>query len=223
MMARKSVFGLLIAALAMGLAGCGAYSGKSYRFRMTVEVETPQGLVTGSSVYEVTAKKLLSLTSEARAGSGGTKGQALILNLPNGPVFVTLKMPVAGDHLGIRATRALLPGTRAGDIDANLAAVGELGGWFANYRAELPREHWPLMVRFGDVDMPTSAEPVDPGAIGVKRILLETTSDDVSTDIKNTLKWLGTEGPKGDVVSGSTIDPRFAETLRQSDFGSEFK
>lgn len=223
MMARRGVLGLLSASVAIGLMGCGPFGGASYRFRMTVEAETPQGVVSGSSVYEVTAKKLIPLTSEERAGSGGTRGQALILDLPSGPVFVTLKMPVAGDHLGIRATRAFLPETRSGDIDANLAAVGELGGWFANYRAELPREHWPLMVRFGDVDMPTSAEPVDPGAIGVKRILLETTCDDVSTDMRNTLKWLGTEGPKGNVVSGSTIDPRFTETLRQSDFGSEFK
>lgn len=132
-------------------------------------------------------------------------------------------MPVAGDHLGIRATRALLPATRSGDIDANLAAVGKLGSWFADYTAELPREDWPMMVRFGDVDVPTSAEPVDPKGVGVKRILLETTSDDLSAGIEDTLKWLGVDGPKGNVVSGSTINPKFKETLRHYDFSSKFK
>ncbi len=190
---------------------------------MTVEADTPQGHLTGSSVYEVSAKKMLRLTSEERAGSGGTRGQALILDLPNGPVFVTLKMPVAGDHLGIRATRALLPQTRSGDIHANLAAVSELGGWFATYKAELPREDWPLMVRFEDINDPSTVERVEPGSIGVKRLLLETTSDDLSVGIQETLPWLTR-------INGSLTrrlsapdptNPPFSAQIRVGDFSTE--
>lgn len=224
-MTRRSVLGLLSvgATFAIGLTGCGSYIGKSYRFRLTVEADTPQGIVSGSSVYEVNAKKLVRLSAEERRGSGGTRGQALILELPSGPVFVTLKMPTTGYHLGYRATEAFVPQTKSGDINDYLAALGELGGWSAHYTAELPREDWPLMVRFGDVDLPTSAEPVDPDAIGVNRILLETTRDDVSTGIERRLKWMGVNGPKGDIVSGSTINPRFRDTLRHNHFSSEFR
>jgi hypothetical protein len=157
---------------------------------MTVEAETPQGVVTGSSVYEVTAKKLVRFTSEERAGSGGTRGQALVLDLPNGPVFVTLRMPVAGDDLGDRATFALLPETRRGDIESYVGAVGKLGSWFAEHKAELPREDWPVMVRFGDINDPSTVERVEPGSMGIKRILLETTSDNVSVGIEKKLAWL---------------------------------
>jgi len=223
MIARRGVLGLLGATVAISLTGCGAYSGESYRFRMTVEAETPQGVVTGSSVYEVTAKKLVRLTSEERAGSGGTRGQALILDLPSGPVFVTLKMPVAGHHLGIRATKALLPATRSGDIDANLAAVDKLGSWFADYKAELPREDWPLMVRFGDINDPSSVERVEPGSRGIKRIFLETTSDDVSVGIEKKLAWLRDAWRRLDHRGGVDFsgNSSLAKQVTHGDFSTE--
>lgn len=223
MTSRRDVLGLLVAGSAIGLTGCGAYGGASYRFRMTVEADTPQGQLTGSSVYEVSAKKMLRLTSEERAGSGGTRGQALILDLHNGPVFVTLKMPVAGDHLGTRATKALLPQTRSGDIDANLAAVSELGGWFAAHKAELPREDWPLMVRFRDINDPGSVERVEPGSIGVKRLLLETTSDDLSVGIQETLPWLTRiDGSLTRRLSApDPSNPPFSAQIRGGDFSTE--
>jgi hypothetical protein len=51
MMARRGALGLLAGTVAALLSGCGSFfrSG-SYRFRMTVEVETPEGVRTGSSV-----------------------------------------------------------------------------------------------------------------------------------------------------------------------------
>lgn len=225
MTSRRDVLGLLVAGSAIGLTGCGAYGGASYRFRMTVEADTPQGQLTGSSVYEVSAKKVLRLTSEERAGSGGTRGQALILDLPNGPVFVTLKMPVAGDDLGIRTTRALLPQTRSGDMDANLAAVSELGGWFAAYKAELPREDWPLMVRFEDINDPSTVERVEPGSIGIRRILLETTGDDVTMGIEKRLGWLREAwrplDRRGEVGVDFTGITSLAKQVKHGDFSTD--
>jgi hypothetical protein len=45
------------------------------------------------------------------------------------------------------------------------------------------------MVRFKDIDDPRSVEQVDPGAAGVKRILLETTNDAVTTGIQKHFTW----------------------------------
>jgi hypothetical protein len=185
MMARRGALGLLAGTVAALLSGCGSFfrSG-SYRFRMTVEVETPEGVRTGSSVYEVTATKSPALTSEEHEGGGGLRGEAVVVDLPGGPLFVTLKMPVAGESLGAAATLALAPETRRGNVDAYVAAVDRLGGVSDGTKAELPRKQWPLMVRFRDIADPASVEEAYPDAIGVKRILLETTHDEMTRGIE---------------------------------------
>ncbi|HET9630690.1 MAG TPA: hypothetical protein VFP14_14535, partial [Novosphingobium sp.] len=54
-MMRRSVLGGLAGALALMLPGCGMFGNSlpTYRYRLTVEVDTPEGLKTGSSVIEV--------------------------------------------------------------------------------------------------------------------------------------------------------------------------
>ena len=116
-----------------------------------------------------------------------------MVDLPNGPMFVTLKMPVSGNDLGALATLTLAPSTRRGDVDAFIDAVRTLGdAREGEAKAALPRADWPLMVRFGDINDPKTVEQVDPDTIGVKRIVLETTRADVTTGIEKRLGWLGT-------------------------------
>ena len=222
MMARRGVMGVLAGAAAAVLGGCGVLGGeKSYRFRMTVEVETPLGLRTGSGVYEVSARKLIALTSEEAEGSAGARGEATVVDLADGPLFVLLKNDDAGQPLHSRVTAALAPDAQIRNIDDYLATVGKLGGWFGGARAELPREDWPMIVRFRDIADPKSVEKVDPEAIGVKRIVVETTSDDVTTGIEKRLGWLGDRGHLLDSDSGPTIHPTFAQTIDHGAFWQE--
>ena len=189
-MARRGVMGVLAGAAVLALGGCGVLGGtKSYRFRMTVEIETPQGLKIGSSVMEITSYKTMKLTSEEHSGGGSFRGEAVVVDLPNGPVFALLKNDNAGQPLDVRVTSALSQVTEFNTVDDYVATVADLGGMFSSAKAELPREGWPIMVRFRDIDDPKSVEKVDPDAIGVKRILLETTGDDVTTGIEKNLKW----------------------------------
>lgn len=191
MMGRRGFGGMLISGLATLTGGCKLLGSRSsYRFRMTVEVQTPQGMKTGSSVYKGTAYRSTVLTSEEKPGGGGLTGQAITVELPSGPIFVLLKMPRAGRSLQAAATLALAPEARGGDLDDYISAVGKLGGWTGSAKAELPREDWPLMVRFRDLSDPMSVENVSPEAIGVKRIVVETTSDDVTKGIEKRLAWL---------------------------------
>ena len=54
---RRGAMGLLALGTGLLVSGCALISGEStYRFRMTVEVQTPQGLKSGSSVMEVSAR-----------------------------------------------------------------------------------------------------------------------------------------------------------------------
>lgn len=190
MMVRRGVLGLLAGGAVFLLSGCGLISSRaSYRFRMTVEVETPSGLRAGSSVYEfIAAKNTMKLLADERSGGVRTLGEATIIELDGGPVFVTLVSPVAGVDLGGEATEALLATLPDDGGDDYIAAIDKLGGWFADpASAELPREKWPLMVRFDNVNDPASAQPVNPDVIGVKRILLETTRDELTVVIRERL------------------------------------
>lgn len=189
-MSRRGVLGLLAGGVTALLSGCGLVNNNSYRFKMTVEVETPQGVKTGSGVMKVTAYKIATLTSEEKPGGGGLTGEAVIVDLTSGPLFILLKMPRSGKNLGAAVTLALAPDTADSDIDGYVAAVRKLGGWSGNAKAELPRADWPMMVRFRDIGDPKSVEKVDPEVIGVTRIVVETTSDSVSTGIEERVPWL---------------------------------
>lgn len=174
-----------------GWGDCGLLGGsRSYRFRMTVEVETPQGLKTGSSVMEITSYKTMKLTSEEHAGGGDFRGEAVVVDLPGGPLFALLKNDGTGQPLDVNVTPALAPHATFRTVDDYVATVGELGGMFGSATAELPRANWPLLVRFRDINDPKSVEKVSPEAAGVKRIVVETTSDAVTTGIEKRLGWL---------------------------------
>ena len=78
-----------------------------------------------------------------------------------------------------------------------------------------------MMVRFADINDPKSVERVDPKAVGVKRILLETTNDDVTTGIEKRLGWLSNGGLTLDPSGGPTTNPTLPQTIRQREFSSE--
>ena len=190
MMARRGVIGFLGGGMTLMLTGCGMLGGtKSYRFRMTVEIETPQGLKIGSSVMEITSYKTMKLTSEEHAGAGSFRGEAVVVDLPNGPVFALLKNDDAGQPLDVRVTSALSRVAEFNTVDDYVATVADLSGMFSSAKAELPRADWPLMVRFRDIDDPRSVEKVSPQSMGVKRILVETTGDQITTGINKRFSW----------------------------------
>jgi hypothetical protein len=229
MMARRGVLGMLAGGAAALLGGCWG-STASYRYRMTVEVDTPEGVKTGSSVMEVRLARGMAIGDQSGVTSG-VFGEAVVVDLPNGPLFVLLQVPDAGPPLQDIVPHALL-GRRSDGPDGAMADGAKLGStWFSEYRAELPRtrdngsqvsnNNWPMMVRFADINDPKSVERVDPDAIGVKRITIETTSDDVTTGIRSKLPWLSNGGRTLDPSGGPTTTPTVSQTIYQSEFTTE--
>ncbi len=79
-----------------------------------------------------------------------------------------------------------------------------------------------MMVRFRDLNDPKSVEKVDPEAIGVRRITVETTSDDVTTGIEKRLRWLPTHN--GALAYDGQMHPNDPEKdLNQDAFSSEIR
>lgn len=181
---------LLAFPIVYSLTGCSLPDSASYRFRMSVEAYTPTGMRSGSSVMEEIASRNVFRTSETGPGSGGTRGEAVVVDLPDGPLFVLLKMSDARGEIGGYVTDALNHRGHLGGFEPYFAAVKRLGSWFGHAKAELPREDWPMMIRFRDLSDPHSVEQVDPDGTGVKRILLETTRDRVTTGLEKRLTWL---------------------------------
>lgn len=65
----------ILACVFFALGGCGVFGGSSYRYKMTVEVDTPQGVVTGSAVREITYTKGIRLP-DASGVSSKQRGEA---------------------------------------------------------------------------------------------------------------------------------------------------
>ena len=187
--------GLALVALALG--SCG-YRREDFRYRMTVEVETPQGLRSGSSVIEV------KLSNPGRGPyvlpQAGTtakvRGEAVTVDLPGGKVlFALLSKPGFHDGAVQFPFDGLKPKPYHGEY-APIRQAEELKG--IRGIGELPKEAFPMLVTFDDLSDPATAREVDPDDLaasfgeGVKlrRITVEMTSESVTTGIEKRLRWL---------------------------------
>ena len=194
-MTRRGVLGLLTAALMLG--GCSEMFPHKYRFRMTVEIDTPQGLRRGSSVYQVWANDTTAVLPEEAKRDWGVKGEAVAVDLPGGgTLFALLKTvnPMREDLA--RMSMAALDPAFNNDIVESAGRIAD--GNHIRSPAEVAPSDYPMLVKFDDIADPKSVKRVEPtnlaAAFGpgvrLKRITVEVTDDNVTTGIAKTLKWL---------------------------------
>jgi hypothetical protein len=224
---------LRAAALFLGTAflhGCGGLSA-SYRFKMTVEVETPAGTRTGFSVMQVTAAKELLPGAHTPAVHIDLAGEAVAVGLDDGrTMFVSLKTPSGTDSLASAATLALAPEIRTGKAsgrpDRFIDAARRLGsGDGPRGAAMLPGESYPMMIWFKDPSDPKSATLLDPNklaetlgpGVALKRITVEVTTEPVTRGIEARLPSFAPEtGFAAWRVSLPNEDPR--RRMARNDF-----
>ncbi|WP_415644298.1 hypothetical protein [Sphingomonas antarctica] len=178
------------------LASCGSLFGESYtyRYRMTVEVDTPKGLRTGTSVIENTETEGRGIPDNSLHLS--RRGQAVLVDLPNGrTLVVTLK--TAGGFDGAFAKAAYNPVLPSHDVPDDWSARNKALTQLTA-PAILPSSAYPMMVTFRDNRNPTTVEAVDPANLGrkfgsgyqLRRIVIQMTNDSVTTGIKTRFAWL---------------------------------
>ena len=80
----------LTALTLLGATGCGKPTLPDYRYRLTVEVDTPQGLRTGSSVIQVASSVSGPYALRPGVVSTQVKGEAVAVDLPGGKVLFAL-------------------------------------------------------------------------------------------------------------------------------------
>jgi hypothetical protein len=159
-MTRRDAIGLLCSGSVFMLSGCNEMFRKRFRFRMTVEVETPQGLRTGSGVMEVSAAKTTKILPEQHAVSTVFKGEAVPVDLPDGQTLFALVGDIgAGYSLASAAVKSFDPLT--GPEDKYVASIGKLGETGSLGRS-VPIRDMPKLVRFRNIRDPKTVELVDP-------------------------------------------------------------
>lgn len=194
------------------LAGCSALADPTpdYRYRLTVEVETPEGVKTGSSVIEVRTRiagqysfpdpgqVITRVQGEAVTVDLGTRGLLFALlrsddnvGWANGPLFAFAPLPPykKGEKRYIKW------------FDAMLKLRGQtftLPRYFEKpVTFDKPPSGYPMLVRFKDVADPKSVERVDPDdmaktfgkGVNIKQITVALTDDPVTGGIKTNFPW----------------------------------
>jgi hypothetical protein len=175
-----------------------------YRYRLTVEVETPEGLKTGSSVIEVeqwfgpAGGSLRPTATKRRA-----RGEAVAVDLPGGQTLFALLRSESDIEWAQTVVARLAPelpeGERRGRLDNVLYLDGkvEVPRTYPAYAWFPERSAYPMMVTFADINHPTSVMRVDPDdlaasfgeGVKLKRITVELTDDRVTTGIEKRLPW----------------------------------
>jgi hypothetical protein len=232
---RNVTLGSMAIIALLGTAGCGSGgnsnetretigSGKvypTYRYRLTVEVDTPEGLKTGSSVIEVATRVAgkMAIPSPG-AVSHRVRGEAVAVDLGNaGTLFALLRSDAdsewASRVLFLLARTVPYDEVKALGDDAmfdlrfkdmmSLQAVHVLPRHFRDLpptgKVKTAPTAYPMLVRFGDITDPKTVAKVDPDnlavsfgkGIALKRITLERTEDSVTTGIEKRLGWMPTQ------------------------------
>lgn len=197
-----------IIALAL-LTSCSlAYDTPTYRYRLTVEVDTPDGVKVGSSVIEGKIGQSWHLDNLSAGPSirSSAIGEAVVVNLPNDRhLFALLRSEDVGDWAS-RIIFAFVPRYQGDGANREtwrainrIRTERELPRYSRFGSRRKPVSAYPILVTFDDLQDPTSVKRLNPDDLAVtfgdgvslKRITLQVTDDPVTTGIQELLPWLG--------------------------------
>jgi hypothetical protein len=184
----------LIAVAAMGLclAGCGRT--ESYRYKLTLAVNTPGGVKRGSSVVEVL---FYDVSIPARGTMHKLRGEALYLDLGPGKrpliaLWTSQLRPKYGNEIrwsgdagpGMSLLTLLNGQTMSSDYMDDVPRISRMRGPHGITPADLPD-----LVTFADINDPKSVIEVDPSNLRRRWVL-------TSLATKSRLKALMSQSPR---------------------------
>ncbi len=233
---RRSV---VVSGLALTLAGCGSRS-REVAYRFTLEVETPEGIRTGSNILEVGIgfnDGLLGGIAQT-ALSVGVSGEATVVDLGTlGLLFSLLSSDT--DRNGSLDQDAMFgalfpqkppPGNYASERERDAALLRTPYSRHIDQikatkpKTAVPIDRLPRLVRFRDLSDPLSVETVDPKDLaasfgpGVRLVgaTVEITEGKPTRGIEKSLPWV----VKLAGSIGKNLNIPFSHPLRQINDGS---
>ena len=223
----RKVLAVLAALVAAAYLGWRiTYPGYEWRQKITVEVDTPDGPVSASSVAEVAWWATPKILPEASPRDWSVRAEAVVLRLPDGQYLFAL---VGSAHL---VARAVLFDPLPKQGDPYLVPASRMRR-FNGETHDVPPKHYPLLVTFTDIADPTTVRRVDPGdlaatfgpGVALKRITLEITDEAVTEgEVEAVLGWLGEYYDKrldGNRFGTINTTNRFANDLSAGRFDTE--
>ncbi len=198
----------------------------TYRFIMTVIVDTPRGARTASSVFEVKAGRSPNLLPDEASRDWTVTGEAVAVDiLPGKRLFALLRTvnPMRADLAQV--SMAALDPEFNNDIVESAERISD--GMGIQTSADLSLEDLPLLVTFRDLSDPKSIMIVEPGAldaafgpgVALQRITIERTERSITNSLERELTWLnGFAEERLDSDFEPTTSPTLAQQLRQGDF-----
>lgn len=194
--------------MAIGLSGCS--DTYEWNEKVTLEVETPDGLKTASSVQGIELIHTWAGLPEMKGASASLKGEAVVMEvLPGRFLFALLSSERdPSRRLNLFYNRELDDlyrrelGLKAGEyknrtVPEKVALTLRTKG----HAMAMPTYYYPLLVTFKDINDPSSVQKVEPGnlsavfgsGVKLKRITYEITDTPVTRGVLNkVLGWLDT-------------------------------
>jgi hypothetical protein len=245
MTARRALLKLaFLLPFATALSGCDTYYSifgrtyPEYRFRLTVDIETPEGVKSGYSVYAVNGGRSGDWGPLISGGGSRAYGEGVVIDLgKKGPLFV-----LTGDTPGDTTWAAyiMLKLTPRVKFDAK-NYEDKPYGWYDDQRMQrlyartgrydVPstikvnsvreQKTWPMFVRFRDINDRKSVEEVDPKDLTktygkgyeLKRITVQLTDEPVTQKMRPWMKhWKLGPNQGLEMVRFRPVDPTLPYT-----------
>lgn len=224
---RRTLLGLLSC---MGVAGCQRRKPEEIRYRLTLEVDTPEGVKTGSSVW----RQLVIWDDGPLAGLNGGVGNRTSIQ----GEAVTVDLGERG-WLFCMMTHDM---SRRGSLDADflLGAVFPGGTdnwevWFRQIKTmtartslphDVPLQALPLLARFRDPNLPLEVEGADPQhldqvfgpGVSLTRATIQITDAPVSWSIYD--RWPWTRDLRGSIAHTYNVPAEWPAVVAQIHGGS---
>lgn len=187
-MARMAIRLAVVVAVAVLTAACNPFPETwAWNQKLTVEVETPQGIRSGSTVTHVSWQEKNSVGNYPSSYNG----EATVVEVAPGKYLFAL----IGEGTRYIALRTFAAESGTSVTPKGFAAVSKVRG-----TRKVPRDNYPLLVTFADIADPKTVQKVDPDnlaasfgpGVSLKRITLEITDEKVTGGvIGKILPWLG--------------------------------
>jgi hypothetical protein len=210
----------LFASGIIALGGCGR-NRVSLRYRLTVEVDTPEGLKSGFSVIEIYGSENPNwVNPEGRGSRGSHKGEAVYVELPNGQnLFALLRtrelQPDATEYpLYAFEDKFLVPTKNWSESIETMKSwrgqVAEMTSTITFLGSEKTVRVLPGFASFADINNPSSVRKVLPfdfaavfgAGYNLRRVTVTVTDEPITRRILTMLPWL-----KG-LDAGGPVCPR---------------
>lgn len=201
----------------------------SWRYKMTVVIDTPEGEKTGSAVREVSVNFYLTGNTHPKDykynSDVNMRGEAVVVDLgKRGKVFALLKGPLLGVDYGSTIPFYVFPGPPGLTVEG--------AEYYSQLKAEkvLEPTHYPMFVTFTDLDDPKTIvslldykpnntyprqytiekndfEKYFGKGVSLKSVTLEMTDEPVTWGVEKYLTWLPERKQKRGYLGGDSVPP----------------